>query len=134
VPIATANAHNLILGIGTAALETPQVSSTAPVKAVVARVPQAYDGSLHSQYVTTLVEQGLIGLTALVVFLVAALSRAARAAWANRDAIFAAVAGSLVSFAIAMSVGTDLLHGPSFAMLMVASGIAAGASVRRRPA
>lgn len=128
LPIATASPHNLLVGVGTTALETPVISSAAPVSSVVAKVPQAYNGTLHSQYVTTLVEQGLVGVAALIALLLTGFTTAARNAYVRRDPIFAAVAASVVAFAICMSVGTDLLNGPSFAMFMVALGFAASGS------
>jgi O-antigen ligase len=132
LPIATSTPHNFIFGVGTAALETPQISSTAPVQGSVARDPQAYDGSLHSEYVTTLVEQGVIGLLALVFFLLAVAVAAGRRSRATGEPVYAAAVASIVAFAIAMTVGTDLLHGPSFAMLMVAAGL--GVTGLKRPA
>jgi O-antigen ligase len=125
LPVATSSPHNFIFGVGTAALETPVISQTAPVVGPVARVPQAFAGSLHSQYMTTLIENGVIGLAALVFLLLAAFLPPARAARATRDGPFAAVAASVVAIGISMSVGTDLLAGPTFAMLMTSAGFAA---------
>jgi O-antigen ligase len=127
LPIATASAHNLVFGIGTSTLETPIISARAQVPFTMAVTPQVYSNSLHSEYITTLVEQGLIGLGLLVVFLGSAVVRAGRAARETGDPVFAAAAASIISLGLIMSAGTSLLHSPTFAMTMVATGIAANA-------
>jgi O-antigen ligase len=123
LPIATSSPHNLVFGVGATSLETPAISTTAPLPAAVAEVPVAFEKSLHSQYVTTLVEQGLIGLAALAFLLLAPFVAGARTARGHPAG--GAAAASVLAFAIMSVAGNDLLHGPSFALLLVAAGIAA---------
>jgi O-antigen ligase len=125
LPIVTESGHNLVFGVGTGVLETPLSNPTALVPSDVARVPQVFTVSLHSEYVTTLLEQGLAGLAALIVFLLSALLPVARLARATMNLGFAALAASIVALAIIMSVDTALFDSPSCALLMVATGLAA---------
>ncbi|HEX6506173.1 MAG TPA: O-antigen ligase family protein, partial [Chloroflexota bacterium] len=131
LPIATSSAHNFIFGAGTGLLEVPVVSQSAPVPVALAVRPQAYSNSLHSQYVTTLVEEGMIGVAAVILVLVVPLLRSARVARAEGHREYAAVCASLISVAIVMSVDTAILDGVTFAMMMTAAGIAATAGRRR---
>jgi O-antigen ligase len=125
LPVATSSPHNLLLGIGTSALETPSPTDNALVRGDVAIVPLLVTNSLHSEYVTVLVEQGLLGLAALILLLAAAVAPLARRARRTRDAVPAALAASIVAFAIVMSVDTLLLSAPCFAMFMLALGLGA---------
>jgi len=131
LPITTANAHNLIVGVGTGSLEVSLVSNEVPIPSELAASPEIVENSLHNQYLTTLFEQGLLGLAALLLFLLAPLFAAVKAALTTRDPCHAAIAASIVSMAIVMSVDTALLHGPSFAMILVATGFAASGAQRR---
>jgi O-antigen ligase len=125
LPIVTESGHNLFVGVGTGVLETPLEDPVALVPSDIAKVPQAFTVSLHSEYVTTLVEQGLAGLAALIVFLLSALLPVARMARATMNLSFAALAASIVAIAIIMSVDTALFDSPSCALLMVVTGLAA---------
>ncbi len=128
MPIVTSNSHNFIFGIGTAALETPGISQSAPVTRDLAVRPKAYTASLHSQYVTELVEGGVIGFLALALLLLVPFARVLRVARASGDRRHAALAASILAVAIVMSVDTVLLDGPSFTMIMVATAFAGTAS------
>jgi O-antigen ligase len=123
LPVATANAHNLLFGVGTGALVLPKSGASGSLPALIAAAPALWDNSLHSEYVTTLVEQGLLGLAALAVFLALCIVPVARAAWVRRDPVAAAIATSILGLAIVGSVDTVLLDTPSFAMLMFTSGL-----------
>jgi O-antigen ligase len=128
LPIVTSNPHTLVFGVGTAALETPAISSTAPVATHLAGTPQVFTNSLHSQYVTTLVEQGVVGLLALCVFLLIPAMTAGRSARATGDPRYAALTASIAALAVIMVADTALLHGPTFAMTMLTAGLAANAT------
>lgn len=132
LPIALSNPHTFAFGVGTAALETPAISSTAPVASQLAGAPQVFVNSLHSQYVTTLVEQGVVGLLALCAFLAVPAVTAARRARITPQPAYAALAASIAALAVVMTVDTALLHGPTFAMTMLAAGLAANAMPRTR--
>jgi O-antigen ligase len=128
LPIALATPHNFIVGVGTGMLETPALSPDAPLPYLVARTPQVFENSLHNQYVTTLVEQGVVGLLALVFLLVATFVPAARAARAGSDPAYAALAATVVGMAVVLAIDTELLHTPSLIMFLVAAGFAASSS------
>jgi O-antigen ligase len=125
LPIVTSTPHNLTFGLGSTVLETPSIAVNAVVPSAVAGTPQLILNSLHNQYVTTLFEQGLIGLAALVAFLLSAILAAARSAWTSVNATAAALAASLVALAVIMFVDTALLDGPTFAMTMLCTGLIA---------
>jgi O-antigen ligase len=127
LPIAFASPHNFIVGVGTGMLETPAISARAPLPYLVAATPQVFENSLHNQYVTTLVEQGVVGLAALVFLLVAVFVPTARAAQASRDAPYAALAATVVALVVVFAIDTELLHTPSLIMFLVAAGFAANA-------
>ncbi len=127
LPIAFANPHNFIVGVGTGVLETPALSPGAPLPYLVAATPQVFEDSLHNQYVTTLVEQGVVGLAALVFLLVAIFVPTARAARATRDPYYAALAATVLGIAMVLAIDTELLHTPSLIMFLVAAGFAAKA-------
>jgi O-antigen ligase len=125
LPIVTESPHNFVFGIGTAALETPSLSTDAPIPPDVAIRPQTFEDSLHSQYVTTMVEQGAVGLAATVLLLLSGLLPAARVARVDRDPGSAAIAGGILVVAIVMSVDTVFLDPAIFSFLMLGTGLAA---------
>jgi O-antigen ligase len=127
LPIAFASPHNLIVGVGTGVLETPALSPDTPLPYLVAATPQVFENSLHNQYVTTLTEQGVVGLAALVFLLVAMFVPTARAARASGDAAYAALAASVIGMAVVLLIDTELLHTPSLIMFLVSAGFAATA-------
>jgi O-antigen ligase len=87
--------------------------------------PQVFQNSLHSQYVTTLVEIGVTGLATVALFLFAVTVPAARFAKTARDPLVAALCASVVAASIMMTVDTVWLDSASFAMILVAGGLAA---------
>ena len=125
LPIVTASPHNLIFGIGTAALETPLVWGSAPINAQVATTPTLFVKSLHSQYMTSLVEGGLIGIAAVALLLLAPLIASVRRARARQDPFAASLAASIVAISALMTSDTAFLDGVCFAMLMLTVGLAA---------
>jgi O-antigen ligase len=125
LPVFTSSPHNFLFGVGTAALEAPSLSGSDPIAAQLAIRPQLTSNSLHSQYVTILVEQGLLGAVALAALLFLSVVPLVRRARATSDPICAACAAAIVATAIIFSVDTALLHGPSFAMFMLALGLGA---------
>jgi O-antigen ligase len=134
LPIALHSAHNLVLGIGTAKLEVATLTPTAVVPSLLAVRPQVFTTSLHSEYVTLLVENGLIGVLVLGFMLGIPTVRAARFARAQHDHAFAAMAVAMVAAGIIMTVGTSLLDGASCSLIFMCAGIAAGAPPPTSPA
>jgi hypothetical protein len=127
LPIAFASSHNFVLGVGTGVLEAPRLSAEAPLPYLVAATPQVFENSLHNQYITTLVEQGIVGLAALIFLLAVTLVRTARAARATGDACYAALAATVVGMSVVLAIDTELLHAASLIMFLVAAGLPAGA-------
>jgi O-antigen ligase len=125
LPIATADTKNFVFGIGTGSLEAPPVATRVSFPTVVAIRPQVYQNSLHSQYVTTLVEEGVVGLGLVALLFLSALVPAARVARRARDPACGALAAGIVAAAIVMTVDTVFSHSPSFAMIMLVAGLAA---------
>lgn len=123
LPIVTASTHNLVFGVGTATLEAPGLGSNAPIFSTLAVAPVVTEVSLQNQYMTTLVEQGLVGLVALLAFLLSAIIPAARAARRSKSGIHAALAASLVSVMVVMFVNSVLVGAPLFAILLTAAGL-----------
>jgi O-antigen ligase len=126
-PIATASPHNFLFGVGTATLETPALSPTAHIPAVLAVRPQDFRISLHSQIVTELIENGLVGLASLALFVLLPFRRLARRARIDGNPHAAALAASIVAIVIMMSVNTILLDGPSFSVLLLCAAVASTA-------
>jgi O-antigen ligase len=125
LPISTTNVSTFLVGLGSGALEAPSVDPTVPEAATVAERPQVTTTSLHSQYVTNLLEQGVVGLAAVVFLMLAAFLPAARTARRTSDPIAAAVAASIVAVATVMVVDTVFFDAASFAMLMFSGGLSA---------
>jgi O-antigen ligase len=127
LPIAVASPHNFIFGIGTGLLETPAIAPEAPLPLSVASAPQVVENSLHNQYLTTFVEQGIIGVIWLVSLLAFGFFAAVRVAYARGDPTYAAVAAAILSLAVVFAVDTAVLDAPSLTMFMVTLGFAATA-------
>lgn len=124
LPVATSSVHQFVLGAGTGTLEALRTAPNATVSSRIATSPQLTQNSLHSQYMTTLFEQGAIGLALLLVVLGAGIVPTGRKARAIRDPIAAATAAGIASIAVIMLVDTVSLVPPAFAMLMVCLGFA----------
>jgi O-antigen ligase len=93
----------------------------------ISAVPTLSTLSPHSQYVRTLVEEGVVGLLLLVGWLVGSAARAGRAAWgaaSTRRAALAACAAATTSFLIASYAGDTLRDTSSFALVALATGAA----------
>jgi hypothetical protein len=124
LPVATSNVHDFILGAGTGTLEAIRTAPNPTVASRIATSPTLTGNSLHSQYMTTLFEQGAIGLAVLLALLIAGAVPSARIARARRDPIAAATAATILGMAVIMVVATVSIDAPAFMMLMLALGFA----------
>lgn len=124
LPVATSNVHDFVLGFGTGTLEALRTAPNATVASRIATSPTLTGNSLHSQYMTTLFEQGAVGLASLVVLLLAGIIPTARIARTTREPIVAATAATILAFAVIMLVDSVTFVPPAFAMLMLAFGFA----------
>jgi O-antigen ligase len=122
IPVATANTHNLVFGIGSEALEVASLGGVTPAE--VASAPSIIHHSLQNQYVLTLVEQGLVGLVALLAWLSASITLTARYARVKSDCYSAALAAGLVVLAITMLADNIMLNGPALAIAFLMAGLA----------
>jgi O-antigen ligase len=98
----------------------------------ISAVPTLSTLSPHSQYVRTLVEEGVVGLVLLVGWLVGSAGRAGRAAWSaasSRRAALAACAAATTSFLIVSYAGDTLRDTSSFALVALVTG--AGVTLAR---
>jgi O-antigen ligase len=130
LPIATSNSHNFFIGIGSEALEVPVVGGSAPSE--VAASPVLIELGTHSQYVLTLLEQGVIGLIALLAWLTTTFVAAAQYARTSRDPNAAACAVGMLAVAIIMLTDNLMLNGPSLALAMLISGLIVGLKRRQQ--
>jgi O-antigen ligase len=108
------------------ALLDPQPDITA--------VPTLATLSPHSQYVRTLVEEGLVGLILLVGWLGLSLLKTGRAAWSAvgpRRAALAACAAAIASFLIDAYVADTLRETTCFALVALVSGV--GVTLAQNP-
>lgn len=133
-PIITSDSSRLAFGVGSGSLEAPQQYSNVSVPAVLASRPQVVSNSLHSQYVTILVEQGIVGLLVVIAFLGSVCLPVIRTALQTRDRMVAAVAAGIVAILIVMATDTVFLVQPAFAMLMLSAGLAVGYAGRANAA
>jgi O-antigen ligase len=121
LPIATASPHNFLFGIGTDRTVIANQGGSEP--ASLASAPALFQEGTHNQYVLTLLEQGAVGLAALVTWLALTVMSSGRRAWATRDRIDAALCAGACSFAIDLFADNAMLHPPSLAMMALVSGL-----------
>lgn len=119
LPIATSSTHNLVVGIGTGVFENPIQESQ------VAAAPSTVTAGIQNQYLTTLVENGLVGLVALLVVLASPIVTAGRSAIRDRDPIHASLAAAVVALAIGLIANTVLLDSPVDVLFLSAAGLVA---------
>lgn len=121
IPIATSSAHNLVVGIGSEALEIPALGGSAPSE--IASSPVLIQHGTHNQYVLTLLEQGLVGLVAMCAWLAASVGTAWRRARTGRDPYVAALAAGMLAVTITMLTDNVMLSGPSLAIAFLIAGL-----------
>jgi O-antigen ligase len=130
IPIAEADSANLSVGIGSARTLAARQGGNIPAE--LAAAPALIDHGTHNQYVLALVEQGLVGLSALVAWLAATVLTGVRRIRAG-DPTTAALVGCMTAFAVVMLANNAILHPPSFAIAAMTSGLLA-ARLFNRPA
>lgn len=133
LPVSTESPRMFLFGVGTGALEAPRTSTGVAIAANVAERPQLTENSLHSQYITTLLEQGSVGLATVFLLLGAGVLPAGRRARAEGDPLAAAVAATIVAMGTVMTVDTAFLDSAGFALFMLALGLAAQMTPRSQP-
>jgi O-antigen ligase len=121
LPIITASPHNVIFGIGAEQTLMPRYGGTMP--STLASSPVLIERGTHNQYILTALEEGLVGLLALIVWIAATIRTGLRTVRREHDPLSAALVGATVTFAVTMLANNALLHPPSFAMAALVSGL-----------
>lgn len=121
LPIMTTNSHNAIFGIGTERTAVPRVGGT--MTSALASAPALIYHGTHNQYVLTALEEGLVGLLALIAWIAATIRTGLQTVRREHDALSAALVGATAAFAVMMSADNAFLHPPSLAMAALISGL-----------
>jgi O-antigen ligase len=121
LPIITANAKNLIVGVGIEATAVRSVGGSAPPD--LAATPELTTNGTHNQYVLALLEQGIVGLAALVAWLGVSIVSGIRSALARPDPFAAALPAAIVALAIVMLADNALQDGPTMAVVGLITGL-----------
>jgi O-antigen ligase len=121
LPVITADSHNALFGIGSERTVVARLGGSIP--ATLATAPVLVEHGTHNQYVLTALEQGLVGLLALVIWIAATIVVGMRTVLRARDRLSAALVGAMIAFAVTMLADNALLHPPSFAMAALVSGL-----------
>jgi O-antigen ligase len=128
LPIVGSSPSRVLFGLGAETAEVARLNGVVP--GGLASAPVLILHGTHNQYVLVLLEQGAVGLTLLVAWLVAAIAHGARAARRTVSPTAAALTGAVVAIAAIMLANNALLHPPSFALLALAAGLLANHGVR----
>jgi hypothetical protein len=121
LPIVTASPHNLIFGIGTEAASAPVKGG--PASAALAESPVLITVGPHNQYVLTLLEEGIIGLAALIGWLLVTIVAGLRASLARPDPFAAALPAAVIVVAVALLADATLFDPSTIATLGVVTGL-----------
>jgi O-antigen ligase len=130
-PVITNSTTHLVVGHGFNSLLVGHPTGlTGQPASDLAAVPILIQDSPHSQYIRTLLEQGLIGLGLLLAWLVGSLGKAVGAirrgtASSEARAILAGCAAAIVSFLVASSAGDGLRYPSCLAILALLTGLVA---------
>lgn len=124
-PLVTRSAEQGLIGHGVNSLIVGGPQLPGAEDPDIATVPILKTVSPHNQYLRTLLEQGAVGLTAALVWLVGALVMAWRAATRcpQERLLLAAGAAAVVSALVASLVGDTFRHAPTLGVLALLSGI-----------
>jgi O-antigen ligase len=139
-PVIVNSPQHLLLGHGINSLYRDPAAQDALLdpQPDIAVVPSLSTLSPHSQYVRTLVEEGLVGLILFVGWLGTSLLKATKGAWLTAAgpsrAALAACAAAIAGFLVASYVADTLRETPCFALVAVVAGAGVTlAQARGRP-
>jgi O-antigen ligase len=121
LPIVTANSKNLIFGIGTEATAVTSEGGSAPP--ALAGSPALVTNGTHNQYVLTLLEEGILGLAALVAWLSVSIVAGVRSALALRDPYAAALPAAVLVLAIVLLADNSLFDSSTMAVIGLITGL-----------
>jgi O-antigen ligase len=133
-PVITNSTKHLVFGHGFNSLLVGHPNGlTGEPQADLAAVPILIKESPHSQYVRTLLEQGIVGLALVLAWLLGSVGKAVAAVRRATEhdegpALLAGCAAGIVSFLVVSLAGDGLREVPSLAIVALLSGLtAAGA-------
>ena len=136
LPLITNSSTHLFVGHGINSLVIGRPELPGPPNADLAAAPTLLQIGPHNQYVRTLFEEGFVGLSILVTWLVAAIGAAVAVARNGRldsgRQQSAACAAALIAFMVASSAGDSLRNPPTFAVAALIAGMAVTARQRGR--
>jgi O-antigen ligase len=125
LPIVANSPEHLMVGHGIDSLLIARGALSGAVAPDIANTSTLVEDSPHSQYIRTLIEEGVIGLGLLLAWLMGAALVGARSAWrsVHQRPILAAGTGAIVSTAIAAFATDSLRHPPTFGVLALLTGL-----------
>jgi len=135
-PVITNSTDHLVFGHGFNSLLVGHPGGLpGEPQADLAAAPILIKESPHSQYVRTLLEQGIVGLVLVLAWLVGSVATAAAAVRRTTDddetrAFLAGCAAGVVSFLVVSLADDGLREVPSLAIVALLSGFAAAGSQR----
>lgn len=131
-PMARSSIGSFMFGHGTGILEAPFVTNAIAIPQDIATSPLTYTLGIQNQYLQGLVENGAIGVIALLALFATGITPAVRSARATRDPVSAALASAITGLMVVMLANTALYSHPVFALLLVALGLASNCGDVRR--
>jgi O-antigen ligase len=136
-PLATNTPRHLLIGHGVNSLVVGRPELPGEPDPDLATAPTLLAVGPHNQYVRTLLEEGVVGLSVLLLWLsapVVAGVRGIRRGVVADTAVAAAATGATVSFMVVSAAADSLRNPPSFVAIAIATGLLGIASSRNREA
>lgn len=123
LPLINNSREHLLLGHGINSLLIGSSDLPGPVDPDIAAAPVVR--TPHSQYVRTLLEEGLVGLGLLLAWLVGAAATGARSAWrrGTERSLLAVGTAAIVAALVASIVGDGLRHPPTLGVVAIITGL-----------
>jgi O-antigen ligase len=129
-PIVGDSATHFIFGHGIdSLLPGGALLPTATPQPDIAIDPELYTHGPHNQYLRTLLETGVIGLAALLLWIVGAIGAGARVAIRQGDPFAASLVSALVAMALVATAGDAFRDQATLAITALLSGLVAARAV-----
>ena len=130
IPITTGDAKSFVFGKGTGVTLAARAGGSTP--ADIATSPVLVELGTHNQYVLHLLEQGILGLGALLFWLGISIHMGLGVSRRLDDNAAAGATAALIAFSITLTLGNGLLHAPTFGLAALLSGLVATSTSARR--
>jgi O-antigen ligase len=123
LPIATDTPKHLIVGRGYGTLLGGNQGGA--VDSSLATAPVLITSGPHNQYVRTMLEEGVVGLGALIIWLVASMQPAVRARGYNAQTrrYVAALAAAVLAFAVTSGAGDTFRDAQTIGLISLVTGL-----------